>query len=869
MSPVKCRKGLSAYTGLWVRSFPSALALVAAMLASGTVPAQEEEEVLEEIVVTAEFREARLQDTAIAITAVTADMLDARNQTNIFEVSAQAPNVTLKPGGIEKGPSMTAFIRGVGQTDFNFATEPGVGIYVDDVHHATLTGSLLDLLDLERVEIARGPQGTLSGRNSIGGTVKLFSVQPGPDQDGSMQVTIGDYNRVDVRGAAGFTLAEDTLYARVSGASRSRDGYVKRMDYKCLHPTSPLPTYSTGRLSNCELGTEGGLSYTAARAALRWIPTDALDITLTGDITNDSSEAPPGVLLRVNEQINNPNICCDASILQGHPNGYSRAGVGSEEGTFFDIDGDITTTDDRVYYSNAFVPYGPFRGDPIVNDPYITYSTYLDPNSPMPTRPFSPVAVAPINHLDMWGLSAKIEWQLTDNLELTSITALREYESDFAQDADGSPLNSQMLLQHLDHEQFTQELRLNGTAFNEAIDYTVGGFYLDQEGKHEANVNLYYVQLNFIHGPDLTPSDSRAMFGHAAWHITDTLNLSVGARYTKDTKDYTYFRRNPDGSQVQACTIPPFPTPGYPNGALFWDLGNPSNCGLFDPVVGVPLFNISESFESDRTDYRVALDYRFTDSFMTYGQVSTGYKGGGINPRPFFIIQIETFDPEEMTTYEVGIKSELFDRTMRLNAAFFANDYEQIQITQVACELPFGDPPPIGAPCLQPANAGNADVTGFEAELTWLATDNLMFDAAISTLDFEYSSVDPNTAVGLDMITPYTPELKWSAGVQYGFDLGTRGSMIARLDAHYQDEIFTEPLNDANNLIEDYTTVNGRLTWTSPEDTWDVALEVTNLTDEVYYLTKFFDQFQSSGTISGSVAAPRMWAVTVRRNFDL
>jgi iron complex outermembrane receptor protein len=731
-----------------------------------------------------------------------------------------------------------------------------------------LTGSLLDLLDLERVEIARGPQGTLSGRNSIGGTVKLFSVQPGPDQDGSMQVTIGEYNRVDVRAAAGFTLAEDTLYARVSGASRSRDGYVKRMDYKCLHPTSPLPTYSTGRLSNCELGTEGGISYTAARAALRWIPTDDFEIAVTGDITNDSSEAPPGVLLRVNEQINNPNICCDASILQGHPNGYSVGGLGTEEGTFFDIDGDLSTTGDRVYYSNEFVPYGPFHEDPVVNDPYVTYSTYLDPNSPLPTRPFSPVAIPPINHLDMWGLSAKIDWQLTDNLELESITAFREYESDFAQDADGTPLNSQLLLQHLDHEQFTQELRLNGSAFDQRVNYTLGGFYLDQEGKHETNVNLYYVQLNFIHGPDPTPSDSKALFGHVAWSLTDRLNLSAGVRYTEDHKEYTYRRRNIDGTLPGPCVLPPpgVPAPGYPNGAGPWDLGNPSNCALFDPEQGVPLFDISAEFDSDRTDYRVALDYQFSDSLMTYGQVSTGYKGGGVNPRPFFIVQIETFDPEEMTTYEVGIKSELLDRTMRLNAAFFSNDYEKIQITQVACETLFGG---FGAPCLQPANAGNADVTGFEAELTWLATDKLMFDAAVSTLDFEYTSVDPNTAVGLDMITPYTPELKWSAGVQYGFGLGNGGSMIARLDAHYQDEIYTEPLNGENNLIEDYTIVNGRLTWTSPEDRWDVALEVTNLTDEVYYLTKFFDQFQSSGTISGSIAAPRMWAVTVRRNFDL
>lgn len=866
MSPVKGRKYPSAYPGSWVRSFQSALALGAAMLASGTAPAQEDEGVLEEIVVTAEFREARLQDTPIALTAVTAEMLDARNQTNIYEVSSQAPNVTLKPGGVEKGPSMTAFIRGVGQTDFNFATEPGVGIYVDDVYYATLTGSLLDLLDVERVEIARGPQGTLAGRNSIGGTVKLLSVQPGPDQGGRLQLTVGDYNRVDVRGAAGFTLAEDTLYARVAGASRSRDGYVTRLDYKCMHPNSPLPTYSTGRLSNCELGTEGGISYTAARAALRWIASENFEVTVTGDITNDASEAPPGVLLRVNEQINNPNICCDASILQGHPNGYSRAGVGSEEGTFFDIDGDINTTDDRVYYSNQFVPYGPFRGDPVVNDPYVTYSTYLDPNPPMPNRPYSPVAVPPINHLDMWGLSANIDWQLTDNLQLLSITAFREYESNFAQDADGSPLNSQLLLQHLDHEQFTQELRLNGTAFDDRVNYTLGGFYLDQEGQHEANVNLYYTQLNFIHGPDLTPSDSKALFGHVSWNLTDRLNLTGGIRYTEDHKEYTYRRRNPDGTQVDACTLPPFPTPGFPNGALFWDLGNPPNCGLFDPEQGVPLFNISEEFDSDRTDYRVALDYRFTDNFMTYGQIATGYKGGGINPRPFFIVQIETFDPEEMTTYEVGFKSDLLDGAMRLNAAYFWNDYEKIQITQVACETVFGG---FGAPCLQPANAGTAEVSGIEAELTWLPTDRLMIDAAVSTLDFDYTEVDPNTAVGLDMITPYTPELKWSAGVQYAFELGTGGSLTARLDAYYQDEIFTEPLNDENNRIDDYTVLNGRLTWRSPEDTWDVALEVTNLTDEVYYLTKFFDQFQSSGTISGSIAAPRMWAVTVKRNFEL
>ncbi|MEE8344776.1 MAG: hypothetical protein V3R35_05525, partial [Woeseiaceae bacterium] len=137
------------------------------------------------------------------------------------------------------------------------------------------------------------------------------------------------------------------------------------------------------------------------------------------------------------------------------------------------------------------------------------------------------------------------------------------------------------------------------------------------------------------------------------------------------------------------------------------------------------------------------------------------------------------------------------------------------------------------------------------------------------TLDFEYTTLAPNVNVTLDMITAYTPELKWSAGVQYGWEIGTSGSLTARIDASYQDEIFTDPTNRrGTNLIEDYTLVNGRLTWRSADDTWETSLEVTNLTDELYYLSHFLEQFDSSGTVSGTPGTPRMWAVTIRRNFS-
>jgi len=215
------------------------LAVAACIAASATATfAAEEVQTLDEIVVTAQFRQQNLQDTPLAITAVTAELMEARSQTNISEITNQAPSVTLKQQSAMFGPAIAAYIRGVGAADFNPALEPGVGIYVDDVYIATLTGSLLDLLDLDRVEILRGPQGTLAGRNSIGGSVKLFSQKPSADTSGSFQATYGSRNRVDLRGTANFALT-DNLFMRISGVDKKQEGYVERRDYGCAFPNNP------------------------------------------------------------------------------------------------------------------------------------------------------------------------------------------------------------------------------------------------------------------------------------------------------------------------------------------------------------------------------------------------------------------------------------------------------------------------------------------------------------------------------------------------------------------------------------------------------------------------------------------------------
>jgi iron complex outermembrane receptor protein len=805
------------------------LAVTAACSATTAWSQQSETEgsddgLLQEVTITAEFRATNLQETPIAITAVNAEMMEQRSQTSIYELTAQAPNVQLAPQGQANGSGIIAFIRGVGQTDFNFALEPGVGIYIDDVYYPTLTGSLVDLLDLERVEVLRGPQGTLAGRNSIGGAIKLFSQKPRGDGTGSLAATVGNYGRLDIRGMADFSLIDDKLYARLSGVSKNRDGYVERVDYACTHPGSGLTPLSQGR--GCELGTLGGQAYAAGRLSLRWIASEAVEVNTIVDYTDDNSESSADVLRRADMGDANPSAAVDrvSSWLIADPNNPS------------------------VIYDCRFVPYGPYSCDPNGANPYLSYANFFDPGvtttpggSPIP---FKPTFVPAIQTLDQYGVSTQIDWSISDTSSVKSITAWRRYTSSWGNDIDGSPLASQQLLQTLKHWQWSQELRFNGTLAPAKLDYTLGAFYFEQGGTLEARVDLNYAHIDFIHGPDTTPSKSVAAFAHGTFHLTDAMNLSLGVRYSEDEKDYQYFRRNPDGT-IPQCVFP-FTTPQGPFGA-----DQPTNCALFG------LYGLQDDFKGDRVDWRVALDYRWTDDFMTYGQVSTGYKGGGVNPRPFLPNQLKAFDPETLTTYELGFKSDLFGNRVRFNTSVFYNDYQDIILTLNACP---------GPPCAQPNNIGEAEVKGIEVETEIHPSDRFLIDSAVSFLDFDYTETGTGTGIVPGMITPYTPEWKASIGMQYTFPFVGGSELTARLDGSYTSQVYGNAINEWSNRIPSYTVGNARLTWRAEDEKWMAALEVTNITDEIYY-TSVFDQQHSSGTTSFGIAAPRMYALTIKHNF--
>ncbi|HEX4095146.1 MAG TPA: TonB-dependent receptor plug domain-containing protein, partial [Caulobacteraceae bacterium] len=264
--------------------------------AGKNAPAAANTDTVGEVVVTAQFRRQNVENTPIAITAVNAQMLENRGETNIAQVANQAPDVSLKPQGAAFGPSLGASIRGIGQYDFDPALEPGVGMYVDDVYYPTLTGSILDLLDLDRVEILRGPQGTLAGMNSIGGAVKLYSKEPDANEGGFIEGTYGSLNHLEARGAIDFALVPDQLFVRLSAVSNHYDGYVTRYDYGCLYPSSGIPNM-VGANTNCVAGHEGGKDYSAVRMATRWVPNDRLSVNLIADYTYDNSENPATTLV--------------------------------------------------------------------------------------------------------------------------------------------------------------------------------------------------------------------------------------------------------------------------------------------------------------------------------------------------------------------------------------------------------------------------------------------------------------------------------------------------------------------------------------------------------------------------------------------
>jgi iron complex outermembrane recepter protein len=736
--------------------------------------AKEDEQADREIVVTAQFREQKLQDTPLSITAVDSALLEARNQTDLAAIAGQAPNVTLNSMGGAYGASLGASIRGIGQFDFNPAYEPGVGMYIDDVYYPTLTGANFDLLDLERVEVLRGPQGTLTGRNSIGGAIKLISKDPSADTSGTVEATYGSRNRMDIRGSVNFAIA-DGLYARVSAVHKEQDGYVGQYDYGCVYPGNPQGIVSATAAQNCRVARLGEKNYSGLRAAVRMEPADNIDFTVIADYSKENRTNAAEVVTRT--------IPATADFRCGR----------------------------LCTFASFSLPAGGQIG-----------------------------AWSPGNKTKFtgWGVSGHLNVDLSDSLKLQSITAYREYNNTWGTDDDFTPFAARGAqgFNDLDFWFVSQELRLNGK-IGDNVEFTVGGFYSDQRSTYYTRQDIRYIApgLNFqFDGNDPINADSKAVFGTVIVRPTDAMTITGGLRYTKESKDYTFVRLNYDG------------TPSVFLGALN---------------------GLTATYAGDKVDWRISGDYRFSPEVLAYVTVGTGFKGGGVTARPFDAAQAlnGSFGPETVTAYEIGLKTDLLDRRLRLNLSAFNNEYKDVQLPLITCAS-------LGslAPCGARQNAGDGRIRGVEAEVTLNPVDGFDIDASVSYLSGKWKTIDVRVGNAILLTDPLaTPEWKWSIGAQYKMDLGNSGSFTPRVDANYTGKISAGRTVGGGPIeyFPSYTLANLRMTWKNPDEDLAISFEATNLFDKYYTPFRFAAVFGFSGTIYSQVGRPREWAISVKKTF--
>jgi len=718
---------------------------------SGKTGADDLPTILDTIQVTAQFRTQNLQETPLAITAMTSDMMEARSQYSVLDIASAAPNVNISPTVSNYGSSgASVSIRGVGQNDSSFALEPGVGIYIDDVYHPTMAGSAFDLLDLERVEILRGPQGTLAGKNSIGGAIKLYSWVPDEVSGGMLETTVGAFNRRDLRVIGNFILSED-VFLRLSGVSKNRDGYLVRYDYGCRFPDSEFsPASARG---DCVLGYEGGERYQGIRAALRWVPTQQVEINLVADASGMDNEPPATRVL----------VSPDPRFI----------------------------TDER----------------------YISYSTYEG----------NGWNAVPESTLASRGVSGRLDWRPGPHHHLTSITSYREYGGDYGIDTDGSPVSFHTLQWNIWNHTFSQELRFNGSALQEHLDYTFGAYYANSTSGLEGIVDIPGL---FAYQEDPVVSRNKSVFAHAMYRIKEHLEVSAGVRFTDESKQYTFTRLNPVNM--------------FPVNAIHGQIGY---------------------YEGNRLDYRLAGTWHLGANTMLYASYATGFRGGGINPRPFIPAQVLPFQPEELESYEIGLKTDFLDRRLRVNGALFFNNYEKILVTITNGFAGF----PRSA---IPINAGEAEVRGAEVEVTAYPVEGLAIDVSYSYLDFEYtrfSEAALESNMDYWMVMRYMSKNKGSIGVQYDVPF-TYGALSPRLDISYYSDFFTDTTNSEVSRVNGQVLYNARLTWRPRNADWEVVAGATNLLNRYYY-SNIHDVVPASGIATAIPGRPREWFVSFKYRF--
>ena len=747
-------------------------------------------EPITQIIVTARRREESLQDTPVAITALSGDELERQQVIGTTDLDKIAPNLQFHSYGTLTGNNSAAqvFIRGIGQTDATPAVDPGVGIYIDDVYMGRAVGGALDFRDIASVQILRGPQGTLFGRNTIGGAVLLTTNAPGENAGNSVRLGVGEDSLYELYGAFDLPLS-DTWSARIALGGRQRDGYVERV--------------ADGK----DLGDEK--MYTG-QVALRWNPSESLDVTLRGDYTKEDENGSPFVFQTMNE----------AAVFVGSAS--QSAGC-----------------PDMIDPLPPPVLVGPLDDPRCGNDaqemgPYVNGGNY-DAASTLENR----------------GVSLVVDWGVNDVLSFKSITADRRLEWIGTRDAD----NTTLLILHTNYdsesEQFSQELQ--ALVDTDRVDGVFGLYYFDEDSFDRLIVPLGNPGTSFDTQRVAMDTEAAAAFTEWTFSVTEAFSLSAGVRYTEETK----------GLQATMFNVAPAsaPEPAPPTALCPFAGPPPTQTGC--------LFLTTNRFEREfnATTTSASAQYRFNERVMTYLSWAEGFKSGGFNQRynaaPPGNAPI-SFEPETAETFEFGLKLDPTD-SLRINIAAFSSDYDDIQMT-----YRLGVVPLLFNAGVASIDGGEIELNyapipelRLDASLGYL---DASFDSITPPPPF--GPVTPTATATLTSSLPFTPEWQGHFGLSYDFVLGNDLRLTPRADVSYTAEQFF----DAGNSVEiaqtdDVTLVNASLTLASGDDKWRFTLSGFNLTDELYPVAGTSSLTTASGYAEIIYARPRNFTLSATWSF--
>lgn len=748
-----------------------ALGLIVAF--SGSVSAQQSDtgtqgKELERISVTAQKRTQSVQDVPISITAFSGDMLSDMGLTETDQIGQFIPGLEISTSSGE-GSQLIIFMRGAGLNDFNTNNAGPVGIYSDEVYISSPALTAFQFFDTERLEILKGPQGTLYGRNTTGGAIKFITNKPTEDFEVSGRVSVGSFNTTGVDGAISGSLT-DTVKGRFAFTKNDSDGYA------------------TNLMNGKDVNGSDSLAY---RGLLEF-------------------------------SLDNLNVLFN----------FHGANVDSPS-TSFSLLG--ATLDGST----------PCNTEMVLANQCVTNLGYKAPDDPFEGN-YNGVQDIDLNSV---GSYLQVDYDLGD-LRFTSITAYDELDRFLMEETDGAPQQVFEIVYGVESDTLSQEFRVTGGSKENY--WLLGAFYLSEDLQQDQTLDLFRELRAFtgglsdptgevtgapiIFGRTLNQQEieSTAIFGQATFALSDDLNLTVGARYTDESRKFDAMTRLEDEA-------------------------------VFGPD-HYTLYNEKDlKVDSSATSYRLAVDYKLSEKMLGYASISRGYKSGGFNGGFLSLdaaeaaIQLTPYDPEYLTAYEIGFKSDSFDNRLRFNAAIFFNDFDDLQVfTLLRTET---------LPIVILDNASNAEVLGLEFDATALVAKGLTLSLSGAFMDSEL--IDFQAPIGDDYSgnqIANTPDTSISGIARYEHYLNSGAAIITQVSFAYKDDLFFSTENNPIVAQKAFTTANARLGYENAEGNWEVAAYVNNLTDKEY-TTNVTDTVDLGGSYARTFALPRQYGVEFNFRF--